>query len=131
MYTMKDVCEKTGLSYDTLKYYCNVGLIPNVKRDNNNYRVFDDDDLGWIDSLNCLKKCGMSLSEIKEYMFLCMNGKETIPERKKILDIKRKELVNEIEKIQESINFIDWKQGFYDDIISGKKEYFSYLKKDV
>lgn len=131
MYTMKDVCEKTGLSYDTLKYYCNVGLIPNVKRDSNNYRVFDDDDLGWIDGLNCLKKCGMSLSEIKDYMILCMNGKETIPERKKILEIKRKELVNEIEKIQESINFIDWKQGFYDDIISGKKEYFSYLKKDV
>ena len=31
MYSMKDVCEKTSLSYETLRYYCNLGLVPNVK----------------------------------------------------------------------------------------------------
>ena len=33
MYTMKQACEKTGLSYEILKFYCNQGLVPNVKRD--------------------------------------------------------------------------------------------------
>ena len=42
MYTMKQACEKTGLSYETLKFYCNQGLVPNVKRDGNNRRVFAD-----------------------------------------------------------------------------------------
>ncbi|MFU7514536.1 MerR family DNA-binding transcriptional regulator [Clostridium sp. HCS.1] len=41
MYSMKETCAKTGLSYDTIKFYCNEGLISNVKRDKNNYRVFD------------------------------------------------------------------------------------------
>lgn len=46
MYTMKECCQITGLNYDTLKFYCNEGLIPNVKRQqNNSYRVFDDNDI--------------------------------------------------------------------------------------
>ena len=31
MYTMKDVCHETGMTYETLKFYCNEGLVPNVK----------------------------------------------------------------------------------------------------
>ncbi len=41
-YSMKEVSEITGLSYDTLKYYSNEGLVPDVKRDRNNYRIFDE-----------------------------------------------------------------------------------------
>ena len=59
MYSMKDVCKQVNMSYETLKYYCNEGLIPNVKRDERNYRVFDDKDISWIKSLTCLKKCGI------------------------------------------------------------------------
>lgn len=44
-YSMKQACEKTNLTYDTLKFYCNEGLVPNVKRDKNNYRIFDDKDI--------------------------------------------------------------------------------------
>ena len=39
MYTMMQVCKETGLTYQTLKYYCNEGLVPNVKRDKNNRRI--------------------------------------------------------------------------------------------
>ena len=127
MYSMKETCEKVGLSYQTLKFYCNQGLIPNVKRDKNNYRIFDDNNIGWIKSLSCLKKCGMSIEEIKEYLNLCLIGKSTIPERKVLLDIKRKKLIEELNQIQDSIDYIDWKQGFYDDVLSGKTKYFSYL----
>ena len=127
MYSMKETCEKVGMSYQTLKFYCNQGLIPNVKRDKNNYRIFDDNNIGWIKSLSCLKKCGMSIEEIKEYLNLCLIGESTIPKRKVLLDIKRKKLIEELNQIQDSIDYIDWKQGFYDDVLSGKTKYFSYL----
>ena len=126
-YSMKQVCEKTGLTYDTLKFYCNEGLVPNVKRDKNNYRIFDDKDINWINSLSCLKNCGMSISEMKEYLDLCLKGEKSIPERKIILDNKLKELEHKIEQIQDSINYINWKHKFYDDVLSGKTKYFSYL----
>lgn len=127
MYSMKETCSMVGMSYQTLKFYCNKGLIPDVKRDKNNYRIFDDNNIGWIKSLSCLKKCGMSIEEIRQYLNLCIKGKSTIPERKVLLDIKRKKLMEELKQIQESIDYIDWKQGFYDDVLSGKTNYFSYL----
>lgn len=69
-YSMKQACEKTNLTYDTLKFYCNEGLVPNVKRDKNNYRIFDDKDIAWINSLSCLKNCGMSITEMSECLAL-------------------------------------------------------------
>ena len=48
MYSMKEACIQTGMSYETLKFYCKEGLVPNVKRDSHNYRVFDDRDIKWI-----------------------------------------------------------------------------------
>ena len=91
LYSMKQTCEKTNLTYDALKFYCNEGLIPNVKRDKNNYRVFADNDIAWINSLSCLKNCGMSIIEMKEYLDLCLKGESSIPERKAILDFKLKD----------------------------------------
>lgn len=63
IYTMMQVCKEADLTYQALKFYCNVGLIPNVKRDKNNRRIFDEKDLKWIKDLVCLKKCGMSIQE--------------------------------------------------------------------
>lgn len=129
LYSMKETCEKTGLTYDALKFYCNEGLIPNVKRNKSNYRVFDENDINWIKSLSCLKNCGMSITEMKEYLNLCLKGETSIPERKIILDGKLRELEHKKQEIQDSIDYIHWKQGFYDDVLSGKTEYFSYLIK--
>ena len=128
MFSMNQACEQTNLPYETLKFYCNQGLIPNVKRNSNNYRIFDENDIAWINSLNCLRNCGMSISEMKDYIKLCLEGESTIPERKEILAIKRQSLLEQQKLIQESIDYIDWKQGFYDDVLSGKIEYISNLK---
>ncbi len=127
LYSMKEACEKTGLTYDALKFYCNEGLIPNVKRDNNNYRIFNDNDINWIKSLSCLKKCNMSIAEMKVYLELCLQGESSIPERKAVLDDKLKELEYKKREIQEAIDFVQWKQNFYKDVLSGKTKYFSYL----
>lgn len=80
IYTMMQACKETGMTYQGLKFYCNEGLIPNVKRDNINRRIFDERDIAWIKSLSCLKNCGMTLQEMKEYTKLCLEGASTIPE---------------------------------------------------
>ena len=127
MYTMKQVCQKLDMTYETLKYYCNEGLIPNVKRDKNNYRIFDDNNVNWISSLTCLKKCGMSIQDMKKYLGLCLQGSSSIPERKEMLAIQKELLTQKINELKESIDFIDWKQNFYDEVLTGKRPYESYL----
>ena len=121
------VCKETDMTYQTLKFYCNEGLVPNVKRDKNNRRVFDERDIAWIKSLTCLKNCGMSIQEMKDYLALCLQGKVTIPQRKVMLAQKQEALRETMRQIQESIDYIDWKQGFYDDVLSGKRPYESNL----
>ena len=69
----------------------------------------------------------MSIVEMKEYLDLCLKGESTIPDRQKILDIKLKELENKINEIQDSIDYIHWKQNFYNDVLSGKTKYYSNL----
>lgn len=127
MYTMMQACKETNMSYQALKYYCNEGLVPNVKRDSNNRRVFDEHDVKWIKDLVCLKRCGMSILEMKEYLELCLQGPSTIPQRKQMLAKKQQALRDSIQELQESVAYIDWKQNFYDEVLSGKHPYVSNL----
>ena len=104
MYTMMQVCRETDMTYQALKYYCNEGLVPNVKRDANNRRVFDEHDVKWIKDLP-----------------------STIPERKKLLAKKQEALRLSIKELEDSVSYIDWKQNFYDEVLSGKRPYVSNL----
>ena len=127
LYTMMQVCKETDMTYQALKYYCNEGLVPNVKRDSNNRRVFDERDVKWIKDLVCLKKCGMSIQEMKDYLELCLEGESTIRQRKELLAKKQAQLWVSIQELEDSVRYIDWKQSFYDDVLSGKIPYVSNL----
>ena len=127
MYTMMQVCRELDMTYQTLKYYCNEGLVPNVKRDSNNRRIFDEKDVKWIKNLTCLKKCGMSIIEMKEYLELCLQGESTIMLRKEMLTKKREALLVSVKELEDSIAYIDWKQNFYDEVLSGTRPYVSNL----
>ena len=108
LYTMMQTCQNTNMTYQALKFYCNEGLVPNVKRDKNNRRVFDDRDIAWINSL-------------------VLQGESTIPQRKVMLAQKQEALRASIQELQESVAYIDWKQNFYDEVLAGKRPYESNL----
>ena len=127
MYTMMQVCRELDMTYQTLKFYCNEGLVPNVKRDANKRRVFDESDVKWIKDLTCLKKCGLSIQEIKDYLELCLAGESTIVLRKEMLAKKQERLRQTIKELEDSIAYIDWKQNFYDEVLSEKRPYVSNL----
>lgn len=127
MYTMMQVCRELDMTYQTLKYYCNEGLVPNVKRDRNNRRIFDERDIKWIKDLTCLKKCGMSIQEMKEYLQLCLQGESSITTRKEMLAQKQAALRDSIRELEDSVAYIDWKQHFYDEVLSGDRPYVSNL----
>lgn len=127
MYTMMQVCRELDMTYQTLKYYCNEGLVPNVKRDSNNRRIFDERDVKWIKDLACLKKCGLSIQEMKKYLELCLQGESTIIPRKEMLKKKQEALRMSIKELEESVAYIDWKQNFYDEVLSGQRPYTSNL----
>ena len=127
LYSMKEVCQRTGLNYETLKFYCNQGLVPNVKRDGGTRRVFDEQDLAWLEGLGCLRRCGLSIKEMQHYVQLCLQGEASIPERKIILAERRQALVEEMARLQSAMEYLDGKQAFYDEVLAGRRSYVSNL----
>ena len=127
LFSMKSACDQTGMTYEALKFYCNQGLVPNVKRDGGNRRVFDERDLAWLEGLGCLRRCGLSIQEMQHYVQLCLLGESTIPERKEILSQKREALLGQIAQLEGAIDYIDRKQEFYDNVLAGTEPYVSNL----
>ena len=69
----------------------------------------------------------MSIQEMKEYLDLCLQGQSTIPQRKEMLTRKQEALRRSIRELEDSVDYIDWKQNFYDEVLSGKRPYVSNL----
>ena len=44
---------------------------------------------------------------------------------------KEQALLQSIAKLQKAVAYIDWKQGFYDDVLSGKTAYYSSLVPEL
>lgn len=124
---MKQACDALGMTYETLRFYCDEGLVPNLKRDKNNYRLFDERDIRWLQSLQCLRRCGMGMKDMKRYQQLCMEGKSSIPQRREILAQKRQELRERMEELQRSLDYIEEKQAYFDAVQAGEIEYSSNL----
>ena len=127
LYTMKETCTQVEMNYEALKFYCREGLVPNVKRDQNNFRLFDERDIAWIRGVQCLRRCGMSIREIKQYMEYCLQGQDTIPDRKEMLEQTRQQLTEKIKVLQDNLKYIESKQQYYDDVLAGRTRYTSNL----
>lgn len=127
IYAMLQACREVGMTYEALKFYCNKGLVPGVKRDKNGRRIFDERDVAWIKSLTCLKNCGLSIEEMHHYLDLCLQGPASIPERQQLLAEKRDALLARIEELHGAMDYIDTKQQFYQDVLDGVRPYVSNL----
>ena len=81
MYTIQEVCEKTGLSTHTLRYYEKEGLLTDIGRSQGGFRQYSDENLEWLGLICCLKNTGMPLQEIARFVRLAHEGDCTLEER--------------------------------------------------
>ena len=82
---ISEVSEKYGLTHDTLRYYERIGLIPPVKRRPNGIREYDDYSCGWIEFIYCMRKAGLPIETLVEYVQLYQQGAATKEARKGLL----------------------------------------------
>ena len=111
--TIKDVCERFGISADTLRYYEKVGAIPKVGRSQGGIREYDDEALSWVQNAVCLRKAGVSVEAIAEYVRLFNMGDGTIKDRLDLLLKEREELGRQLAELTEAANLLDWKISRY------------------
>jgi MerR family transcriptional regulator, aldehyde-responsive regulator len=108
-----DVARLTGLSIHTLRYYDERGLLPQVKRAENGHRIFDADDLDWIDILKCLRATEMPLAEMQRFTQLVQVGPTTAGQRRALLEEHRQAVEARLREIQTALVRIDEKIDTY------------------
>ena len=114
MLSIKEVTEITGISASTLRYYESEQLLPHVKRDENGKRLYDQEDLSWIDFITALRATGMPIAQIQEYVSLYKEGNQTISERKMMMLNHKKEIEKKIKELYYNMDKINYKLALYD-----------------
>ena len=113
-YSIKEMSEITNLPASTLRYYDKQGLLPSLKRDANNVRIFDDEDYRTIKLISCLKKSGLSIKDIKNFMEITAQGDKALNKRLNIFRKRRDTLKKELEDLQEILNVMEYKCWYYE-----------------
>ena len=119
------VSKKYGISQDTLRYYEKIGLLSNIPRTKSGIREYDESSCKQIEFIKCMRAAGMQIAPLSEYMKLLSKGKDTVTQRKKLLEEQREILQKKKEEIENTLNRLDYKISLYEDIEKGKRKDFS------
>ena len=118
---IKEVCEVTGLSADTIRYYERIGLVPKIARKSSGVRDFAENDIGILEFVSCFRSAGMSIECLIEYMGLVQAGDSTVEARIDLLKEEQEELRSRLVEIQEALDRLDYKIENYQTILRGKE----------
>lgn len=113
-YSVSTLVDKLEISAHTLRYYEKEGLIPPVARMDNGHRAYSEEDLNWIRLVQCLRKTGMSVALIKEYIALENAGDETFEQRKTLVLQQKRLIEGKISEMQSVLEIINLKAGYFE-----------------
>ena len=121
MYTIGQVADIYNMPISTLRYYDKEGLFPNLERQSG-IRKFSDHDIERIRVIECLKKSGLEIKEIKMFMDWCVEGPSTYPQRKALFESQKEKLESEIARLNKTLDMIKFKCWYYEQAIKDGSE---------
>lgn len=122
MYTIGQIAAMFDIPISTLRYYDKEGLFPNIKRVSG-IRKFTEEEIETLRVIECLKKSGLEIKDIKQFMLWCVEGSSTYSKRKALF-VRQKEIVEkEIEKMNAVLDMLNFKCWYYEQaIIDGNED---------
>lgn len=120
-YSIGEISRLTGVSVSALRYYDKLGLLPPVERTEGNIRQFDDFVLEWLDTMDCLKKSGMTLKQIQQYASWCVSGDETFEKRLGIFIQQKEATLHQMAELQETLAHLEHKEEYFRCLVEGKE----------
>lgn len=113
MYTIGQVSEMFDIPVSTLRYYDKEGLFPNLKRAGG-IRQFDDDELELLRIIECLKKTGLEIKDIKKFVAMVQEGSASYAARKELFETRRAQAEEEIARLQKALAMVKFKCWYYE-----------------
>ncbi len=115
--TIKEVSETYDIPADTLRYYERIGMIPEVTRTAGGIRDYQESDLGWVELVICMRKAGLPVEALIEYVKLYQEGDETFEARLQLLSEEREKLEEQKAQIESAINRLNYKISKYEEAV--------------
>lgn len=113
IYTIGEISKKLNIAASTLRYYDKEGLLPFIERSGSGIRMFKDDDMSGLKIIECLKKTGMPIKDIKHFIDCCMEGDSKIDERLSIIESQRNAVIEQMKEMQEMLDMLNFKFWYY------------------
>lgn len=110
LYTVGEMAKMLGIPASTLRYYDKEGLLPFVERSSGGIPA----DYEWLKTIQCLKKTGMPLKEIRTFVRMSMEGDTTIDQRLEIIQAQRELVKGQIAEQQQILKMLDFKCWYYE-----------------
>lgn len=121
--TIAEVCERFGLSQDTLRYYEKIRLIPTVQRKASGIRNYTEEDCKWIEFIKCMRSAGLTIEFLSEYVKLFKEGDSTLDKRRNLLIEQRNHLKERMLEMQATLDRLDRKVERYDTLVLEKEKH--------
>lgn len=117
MYTIKETSQLLGIPATTLRYYDKIGLLPFVERRESGYRMFTEKDIEMLQLIECLKRAGMTLSDIRQFAQWLREGDATLQQRYEMFLERRRAARQQLADLQKTLDVLDYKCWFYETAI--------------
>lgn len=114
IYTVGEMAKQLNVAASTLRYYDKEGLLPFVERSSGGMRMFKEEDISWLKTIECLKKTGMPIKDIKKFIDFCIEGDSRIDERLSIIKSQRDSVIEQMRELQEMLDMLNFKCWFYE-----------------
>lgn len=122
MYTIKQVSEMFDIPMTTLRYYDKEGLLPYVSRKKSGYREFSENDIQTLRVIECLKKSGMSIKEIKQFADWVQMGDASLKERLEMFRNRKLAVEQQMEELKKTMELIEYKCWYYETALAAGTE---------
>ena len=128
--TIAVVSRKYDITPDTLRYYERIGLIPPVPRTKGGIRDYDEESCGWIELMKCMRRAGVQIEALIEYVELFRQGDATLDARKNLLIEQRNHLISRMEDMQASLNRLNDKIEGYEQGMRAAEKDLAQLRQE-
>ena len=112
MYTIGQVAEMFDLPISTLRYYDKQGLFPRLMRESG-IRKFSDNEIEALRVIECLKKSGLEIKDIRLFMEWCSEGPITYSNRFELIRKQKERVEAEIQRLHKTLDMLKFKCWYY------------------
>lgn len=120
--TIGEVAERMNISISTIRFYDKEGLLLGLKRNKGGIRIFDQQDMEVLQLIECLKKSGMQIKDIKQFIKWCSLGDQTLQLRKEMFDKQKANIEQKIKELEHALSLIEYKCWYYQEALKDGNE---------